>query len=271
MSCVRCGRLACPDCLRSAAVGQQCVDCVRQGNRGSRPARGAFGGRPVSGAVVTWTLVAINVLLYLVELAHSSLGYDWGMLGGAVSGGKIIGVAGGQWYRLITSEFLPPPGLNSLGPLDIAFNMWALIVVGPAMERMLGRVRYLAVYLLSGLGASAAYYLIAPPYVYALGASGAIFGLFGAWFVLSRRLRLDSRPVIFLIVINLVLGFVIHGIAWQAHVGGLVTGVLLTAAYVYAPRRNRTLIQVAATLAMLAIVAVCVVIRDQQLVHAVIL
>jgi membrane associated rhomboid family serine protease len=89
--------------------------------------------------------------------------------------------------------------------------------------------------------------------------------------VLSRRLRLDSRPVIFLIVINLVLGFVIHGIAWQAHVGGLVTGVLLTAAYVYAPRRNRTLIQVAATLAMLAIVAVCVVIRDQQLVHAVIL
>ena len=271
VSCVRCGRPACPDCLRSAAVGQQCVECVRQGSQGSRQARGAFGGRPVSGAAVTWALVAANVLLYLVELAHSSLGYDWWMLGGAVSGGKVIGVAGGQWYRLITAEFLPPPGLSGLGPLDIIFNMWALIVVGPAMERMLGRVRYLAVYVLSALGASAAYYLLAPPNVYALGASGAIFGLFGAWFVLSRRLRLDSRQVVFLIVINLALGFVIHGIAWQAHVGGLVTGVALTAAYAYAPRRNRALIQAAATIAILLIVIACVVIRDQQLVHAVIL
>jgi membrane associated rhomboid family serine protease len=269
VSCVRCGRPACPDCLRSAAVGQQCVECVRDGNRGARQAAGVFGGRATSNAVVTWTLVGINVLLYIVELAHSNLGNDWAMLGGAISGGKVIGVAGGQWYRLITSAFLPPPGLSGLGPLDIAFNMWALIVVGPALERMLGRLRYLAVYLVSGIGASVAFFFLAPANEPALGASGAIFGLFGAWFVLSRRLRLDSRPVIMLIVLNLVLGFVIPGIAWQAHIGGLITGCLLTAAYAYAPRQNRALVQGAATVALLAILIIGVAVRDHQLVGTV--
>ena len=185
VSCVRCGRPACPDCLRSAAVGQQCVECVREGNRGTRQAAGVFGGRAASKAVVTWTLVGINVLLYIVELAHSNLGNDWAMLGVAISGGKVVGVAAGQWYRLITAAFLPPPGLSGLGPLDIAFNMWALIIVGPALERMLGGLRYLAVYLVSGVGGSVAFFFLAPPNEAALGASGAIFGLFGAWFVLS--------------------------------------------------------------------------------------
>jgi membrane associated rhomboid family serine protease len=269
VSCVRCGRPACPDCLRSAAVGQQCVECVKEGNKGTRQAAGAFGGRATSNAVVTWTLVGINVLLYIVELAHSNLGNDWAMLGGAISGGKVIGVAGGQWYRLITSAFLPPPGLSGLGPLDIAFNMWALIIVGPALERMLGRLRYLAVYLVSGIGASVAFFFLAPANEPALGASGAIFGLFGAWFVLSRRLRLDGRPVIMLIVLNLVLGFVIPGIAWQAHIGGLITGCLLTAAYAYAPRQNRALVQGAATVALLAILIIGVAVRDHQLVGTV--
>jgi membrane associated rhomboid family serine protease len=269
VSCVRCGRPACPDCLRSAAVGQQCVECVREGNRGTRQAAGAFGGRATSNAVVTWTLVGINVLLYIVELAHSNLGNDWAMLGGAISGGKVVGVAAGQWYRLITSAFLPPPGLSGLGPLDIAFNMWALIIVGPALERMLGRLRYLAVYLVSGVGGSVAFFFLAPANEPALGASGAIFGLFGAWFVLSRRLRMDSRQVVVLIVLNLVLGFVIPGIAWQAHIGGLIAGCLLTAAYAYAPRQNRALAQGAATAALLAILIIGVVIRDHQLVGTV--
>jgi membrane associated rhomboid family serine protease len=242
---------------------------VREGNRGTRQAAGAFGGRATSNAVVTWTLVGINVLLYIVELAHSNLGNDWAMLGGAISGGKVVGVAAGQWYRLITSAFLPPPGLSGLGPLDIAFNMWALIIVGPALERMLGRLRYLAVYLVSGVGGSVAFFFLAPANEPALGASGAIFGLFGAWFVLSRRLRMDSRQVVVLIVLNLVLGFVIPGIAWQAHIGGLIAGCLLTAAYAYAPRQNRALAQGAATAALLAILIIGVVIRDHQLVGTV--
>jgi membrane associated rhomboid family serine protease len=245
------------------------VECIRQGNRGTRQAAGVFGGRVTSNAAVTWTLVAVNVLLYVVELAHSNLGNDWAMLGGAISGGRVIGVAGGQWYRLITAAFLPPPGLGGLGPLDIVFNMWALIFVGPALERMLGRARFLTVYLVSALGGSVLFYYLAPVNEPALGASGAIFGLFGAWFVLSRRLRLDSRPVVLLIVLNLVISFVVPDIAWQAHLGGLIAGGALTAAFAYAPRQNRALLQVGATLAMLAILIIAVVIRDNQLIGGV--
>ncbi|MGO8884652.1 MAG: rhomboid family intramembrane serine protease [Streptosporangiaceae bacterium] len=224
-----------------------------------------FGGRAISAAAVTWTLVAINVLLWLVELVDSNLGYDWAMLGlGRGSSGGLIGVAAGQWYRLITAAFLPPPGLGNFGPLDIIFNMYALILVGPALERALGHWRYLSVYLFSALGGSVLFFYLRP-FESALGASGAIFGLFGAWFVLARKLRVDSRQVVILIVLNLVFGFVVPGIAWQAHVGGLIAGSLLTAAYVYAPRSNRTLLQAGATVAMLAIVVIAVVIRDQQL------
>ncbi len=268
VSCVRCGRHACPDCLRSAAVGQQCVECVRAGNRGNRQASAVFGGRVVSGAVVTWALVGINVLLYLVELARPSLGYDLGMIGlGRFSvGGPLQGVAQGQWYRLITSAFLPPPG-GGLGPLDIIFNMWALILVGPALERLLGHVRYLTVYLVSALGGSVVLYLLVP-YELALGASGAIFGLFGAWFVVARRLRLDSRWIVTVVVLNLVIGFVVPNIAWQAHLGGLLAGGLLTAAYAYAPRANRALIQGGTTVALLAILALAVLVRDHQVAAA---
>jgi membrane associated rhomboid family serine protease len=268
VSCVRCGRPACPDCLRSAAVGQQCVECVREGNRGTRPAGAVFGGRAVSGAVVTWALVAINVVLYLFELARPSLGYDLGMigLGRFTNGGPLQGVAEGQWYRLITSAFLPPPG-GGLGPLDIIFNMWALILVGPALERLLGHGRFLTVYLVSALGGSVALLVLAP-YELALGASGAIFGLFGAWFVVARRLRLDSRWIVTIIALNLVLGFVVHGIAWQAHVGGLLSGALLTAAYAYAPRANRALIQGGATVAVVGVLLLAVLVRDHQVAAA---
>ncbi|HYK69507.1 MAG TPA: rhomboid family intramembrane serine protease [Streptosporangiaceae bacterium] len=202
----------------------------------------------------------MNIALYLVMLVDSSLQYDWWMVGSSV--------AAGQWYRLITSAFLP--GAGSLGLLDIAFNMWALFVVGPAIERQLGWLRYLAVYLVSAIGGSVCYYFLAAPNQPALGASGAIFGLFGAWFVVARRLRLDARMVVFLIVVNLAISFVGHSyIAWQAHIGGLVTGGVLTAAYVYAPRQRRGVIQLAATVAVLAILAVGVIIRDHQLAGAV--
>ena len=272
MSCVRCGRPACPDCLRSAAVGQQCVDCVRQGNRGIRRPAGAFGGQAISSVIVTWTLVAINVIAYLVEIAYPKI-VDYGqMVGGPATDqvlGERVGVANGDLYRLISNTFLHEPPGNGIGILHIAFNMWALIIVGPALERMLGRTRFLTVYLVSALGGSVLYYLVASPFAPALGASGAIFGLFGSWFVLSRRLRMDSRQVIMLIVLNLVISFTVSGIAWEAHVGGLVAGTALTAAFAYAPRQNRTLIQAGATIAMVVILIVGIVIRDQQLVSAV--
>lgn len=261
LSCTRCGRPACPDCLRSAPVGQQCVECIHEGNQGVRRASNVFGGAAVSTAAVTWVIVGLNVLFYLIELGYSQLAYDWAMIGKL---GPHLGVADGQWYRLITSAFLPPTG--SSGLMDIAFNMWALIFVGPALERLLGHLRFAAVYLLSALGGSVFFYLVAPPAEAALGASGAIFGLFGAWFVVSRRLRVDSRAIVFLIVLNLAFSLVFRSsIAWQAHVGGLIVGSLITAAYAYAPRNQRALVQGGATIVILAVLVIAVLMRDSAL------
>ena len=270
VSCVRCGRYACPDCMRSASVGQQCVECVGEGARSTRPARTTFGGRPAAGAVVTWTLVAINVAVFLVTWVRPGIVNDLEMLGYAAytQGGPMHGVAAGEWYRLITSAFLAPAtGLSGgLGLWDILFNMWALVFVGPSLEGLLGRARFLTVYLLSAVGGAVMYYWLAPPNYPAVGASGAIFGLFGAWFVVSRRLKLDTRGIVVLIAINLALSFFLHNIiAWQDHIGGLLTGALLTAAYVYAPRKHRAVIQVAATVAVVALIAIAIVARNGQL------
>ena len=268
VSCVRCGRHACPDCLRSAAVGQQCVDCVREGHRGTRAATAVFGGRPSRAAVVTWSLMAINVIAFLAEIARPGLLYDWGMLGlPALAPGNSVqpGVVEGQWYRLITSAFTAPgTSLSGLGLLDIAFNMWALYIVGPSLERLLGPVRFLAVYLLSAVGGGVMFYYLDAT-GFAAGASGAVFGLFGAWFVVSKRLHLDIRGIVTLIAVNLAFGFIVPNIAWQDHLGGIIAGAALTAAYAYAPTKNRALIQAAATVALVAILALAVIVRNGQL------
>ncbi len=268
VSCVRCGRHACPDCLRQAAVGQQCVECVRGAGRDTRQPRTAFGGRPVTTAVVTWTLVGLNVLVFLIEVARPSVLYAWGMLGAPAYSpyGIQSGVAGGQWYRILTSAFTAPgTSLSGLGLMDILFNMWALIVVGPSLEQLLGRIRFIAVYLLSAIGGAVLYYYM-QPHGLAAGASGAIFGLFGAWFVVARKLRIDVRGIITIIAINLAFSlFYRSTIAWQDHVGGLIVGMLTTAAFAYAPRRNRTAVQVAAAVAILAVLVVLVIFRSHDL------
>src|SRR6266567_4147856 len=265
LSCVRCGRPACPECLRDAPVGQQCVECVRSGNRTAPAARTVFGGRVRAGARVTWVLLAINVAVYLVELADRKIIDYFAMIGRAFDpaiSSHLVGVGAGEWYRLITAAFLH----EAPSPLHILFNMWALYVVGPPLEQALGRLRFTAVYLLSALGGSVFIYVIGQPNLPSVGASGAIFGLFGAWFVVARRLRLDPRGIIVLIVLNLVISFTIPSIAWQAHVGGLITGAALTAAYAYAPRNQRTLVQAGATAAILALLIIATVIRTHQLV-----
>jgi membrane associated rhomboid family serine protease len=245
------------------------VECVQEGGRTVRRPTTVFGGRPARTAVVTWTLIAVNVLLFLIELARPSIANDWGLLGYAQfsSGGPLQGIASGQWYRLITSAFLPPAtGLGGLGFIDIAFNLWALYAVGPSLEQLLGRGRFVTVYLLSALGGGVAFFLLGPSNVLALGASGAIFGLFGAWFVVARRLQIDSRGILVLIGINLAFSFIYRNtIAWQDHVGGLIVGAAITAAFVYAPRRNRLVVQAAAAVAIFAILVVITVLRANHL------
>ncbi|MEK9551526.1 rhomboid family intramembrane serine protease, partial [Bacillus cereus] len=142
-----------------------------------------------------------------------------------------------QWYRLVTSMFLHQELMH------IAFNMLGLWWLGGQLEAALGRSRYLALYLLSGFAGSALTYLIAAQNQPSLGASGAVYGLFGATAVLMRRMNYDMRPVLVLLALNLVFTFTWGGIAWEAHVGGLIAGVAIAVGMVHAPRERRTAVQ----------------------------
>jgi membrane associated rhomboid family serine protease len=244
--CNRCERYICADCMRTAAVGHQCVECVQAGARTIRAPRTHFGGRQRSATpVVTYVLIAISVLVFILQMTSVGLEKQLTLWPPAV--------ADGQLYRLVTSAFL------HYGPTHLLLNMWALYVVGPPLEMWLGRLRFGALYALSGLGGSVLVYLLSRN-VATAGASGAVFGLFGATFVVGKRLALDVRWVVIVIVINLVFTFAIPAISsqrisWQAHVGGLVSGGLVAAAYVYPPRERRNLIQAAVTIIALVVFA----------------
>src|SRR5215471_17905542 len=180
VSCVRCGRHACPDCLRAAAVGQQCVECIRAANRGSRQAAAPFGGKVATTPVVTYTLIVLNAVLYFAEIVYPNTVYYGEQVGAQYEPHlhELIGVAFGDWYRLLSSAFLHAPLGSGFGIAHILFNMWALYAVGPAIERLLGHAKFIAVYLVSALAGSVLLYVNAP-FEAAIGASGAIFGLFG--------------------------------------------------------------------------------------------
>lgn len=265
--CVRCDRAICPDCMIPAAVGFQCPECVRGGNKTQRVARTALGGRiSPNRSAVTLTLIGINVVMYLIQQASGSFTDRFALIpGGDVifhgAPARIIGVATGEYYRLVTAMFL------HASITHILFNMWALYVVGAQLEAMLGRVRFLVLYFLAGLGGSALVYLMTSPGSETLGASGAIFGLFGALFVFGRRLQFDIRPIAFLISINLLLTFTISGISWQGHVGGLVAGAALAGAWAYPPRKYRLAAQLSSSVAMAVLIAVIVLLRTHSLTH----
>jgi membrane associated rhomboid family serine protease len=265
VSCVRCERPICPDCMVEAAVGFQCPECVREGRQGQRPARTAFGGNANRNrTAVTYTLIGINVAAMLVELAGPDSIRRFAQIAGSV--GQGIGVANGEYYRLLTSMFLhASPTGGGFGITHILFNMWALSLVGPPLEAWLGRVRFLTLYLLSGLSGSVLAYVLAPQYVFELGASGAIFGLFGALFVLSRRLRYDIGPMATTIVINLAITFLVPGISWQAHIGGLLAGAGLGFAWGYVPRERRTAVQIGSSIALFLVLVVAVIVRTSVL------
>jgi len=141
-------------------------------------------------------------------------------------------------WRMVTSAFL-----HSSNILHIAFNMYALWILGNALEPAFGRLRFLSVYLISALAGSVGVLMLSPIDTAVVGASGAVFGLFGALFVVQKKRGGDLRQIVVLLVINAALGFIIPGISWQAHLGGLIAGALCTVAIAYAPAKNRNLIQ----------------------------
>jgi membrane associated rhomboid family serine protease len=254
--CQRCERPTCPECQRQAAVGVQCVDCVREQARASRTVRTAFGGRPTDGRpLATYSIIGLCVLVFVLQQVPT--------LSVTNELAFVPALAGDEPWRFVTAAFLHAPHFL----LHIAFNMVALWQVGPALEHLLGRARFVALYLVSAVGGSVGFLLLADPtnpaswFAPVVGASGAVFGLFGATVLVLRKLRLDTRPLVGVIAINAVLGFVISGIAWQAHLGGLVAGTAVTAVLVYAPRHQRTVAQVIGIAAVSAVIVVAAVLR----------
>lgn len=251
--CQRCGRPTCPECQRPAAVGVHCVDCVREAARTTPQARTAFGAPLRRGApVVTYTLIGLNVAMYLVQMAF---GREW-----TYSLALLPMTAASEPWTFLTSAFL------HAGMLHIAFNMYALYILGQYLETALGRGRFVTTYLVSAIGGSVMAVLLADPggrlwQSYVLGASGAVFGLFGAILVVLRRLGRSATGIVTVLVINGVLGFVLPGIAWQAHLGGLITGLILGLAYAYAPRRWRGPVAVVVPAALVALMVVLAAVK----------
>jgi membrane associated rhomboid family serine protease len=249
--------------MRSASVGFQCPDCVAEGARTVRTPRTALGGRvSLDTSRVTTTLIGLNVAVFVLSLGVRNLDIRFGNLALGVdpTTGRVVGVAQGEYYRLITSAFL------HAGITHILFNMFALAQIGPVLERALGRSRYLALYLLSALGGSVAAFLLAPLNQPSVGASGAIFGLFGAYYVVVRRLGGETGPIVILLIVNLVITFSVPNIDWRAHLGGLITGAVLAAAFAYAPRGPRQAQVHAAACAVVAVAfAVAIALRAAAL------
>ncbi|MCE1174086.1 MAG: rhomboid family intramembrane serine protease [Propionibacteriales bacterium] len=284
IACQRCGRPICGDCMISAAVGFQCPDCVREGARQTRQNELPFGGlRVANSAITSITLIAINAAVWVLILLTGGQGSRWvqtlaltgqGYCGSAsdpnsyyprvssaaacvtsADGVWIPGALDGGWWQVVTS------GFTHVQPIHIGLNMLALWFIGPSLERILGRTRFLAIYLLSLLAGSAAVLWLSPGAQSTLGASGAIFGLIGALLVLTIRTKGDLRNVLVWLGINLVATFYISGISWQAHLGGLVGGLIASAIIMFAPRQNRTAHQVAGLVALGLAIAVALVVR----------
>jgi membrane associated rhomboid family serine protease len=262
LRCSRCDRPACPECLREASVGYQCVECVNDGARTQRP----FRQRTIAGApladkpVVVPTLIVINLLIYAFTAYQAR---DIGNVTGAPLfqqwAERPVLVAHGDWWQLITSGFL------HVTPVHIVMNMLSLWWIGKDLERILGRIRFTAVYLVSLFGGGVSVLLFSDAQEQVAGASGAVFGLLGGVLVVVLKLKLNPGSVIATIAINLVLSVAIPGISLLGHLGGLVVGALVTAAILYAPQVNRNRWQLGAVLASVLVLAGMVLLRDPTL------
>lgn len=239
-----------------ASVGFQCPECVREGSRSVRQARTVFGGRVTDNpGWASKVIIGITALAYVLQVSVSGFTnrfYEIGAFPPPPFDAQ-VGVAAGQYYRLLTAAFLHG------GLVHLALNMYALYLFGPPVEAAIGRARFVALYLVSALGGSALSYAFANPAQPSLGASGAVFGLLGAFLVLNRRLGRDNSAVLVLLAINFVLAFVLPRIDWRAHVGGLLAGALCAAAIAYAPQSRRTALQ-AGGIVLVLLVAVAVVV-----------
>lgn len=255
IACQRCERLICPECMNDASVGFQCPSCLAEGAKSVRAPRTIAGGA-IAGRdnAVSMTLIGLNVAGYLLTVATGGQRASFFEHGAMWS----YGVADGEYWRLLTSAFLHG------GVLHLVFNMYALYLFGPFVERALGTWRFVAAYLTAAIVGSVFVYFLADPRVLTIGASGAVFGLFAMALVLLLKAGQDVRSLLVLLVINGVISTQ-GNISWEGHLGGFAAGLVLGAAFAYAPRSRRTLVQVGVLGAMWLAIAIGLVIRTQQL------
>ena len=217
VTCAHCDRPICTDCMLEASVGWQCPDCVNDGSKKTQVIR-PFADPTRTGAVGSTNPTPVVIALIVVNVAcFAASGF------GKISVIERFGTRPDliyyqhQDYRLFTAMFL------HLSFAHILFNMFALLIVGPPVEVMLGRSRFLALYLLAGLGGSVCSYLIGPADEIGAGASGAIFGVMAAYLVLAKRNHKPMALVVYLIAFNLAIGFW-ENVDWRAHIGGMLVG-----------------------------------------------
>lgn len=256
--------------MTSAPVGFQCPECVAAGRKEVRQPKTVLGGaiRPTGGDLITKIIIAINVVVWGLgriirdgpiteDLAaiYGVTGWDeltirFGLYEGFSGDLLGLGVVNGEWYRVITAAFVHEEIWH------LGLNMLALWTLGRVLEPLLGRWRYITLYLVAAVAGSAVSLFGES---LSIGASGAVFGLFGAYIITMRSLGRDTTAIMGLLAVNLVYGFVASGIDWRAHVGGLVAGLVLGAAFAFAPRERRQVVGVAASVVVAAAAIVTLV------------
>jgi membrane associated rhomboid family serine protease len=221
VSCSSCGRPICPDCMTPTPVGMRCPECANQKTRVVRNPTGSPSG--FMSAPATFVLIAINVVMYLVEISSGGGGFSAGVNNSVAVDLGLFGplVAEGEWYRMVTSGFL------HANLFHIGFNMFLLYMLGRLLEPSLGTPRFILLYFASLLCGSFGA-LLMDPNALTVGASGAVFGLFGAGFLLARERGMNALAgeLGLLIVINLVFSFTVRGISAGGHLGGLIGGAI---------------------------------------------
>ncbi|MET0726504.1 MAG: rhomboid family intramembrane serine protease [Leifsonia sp.] len=232
--CQRCGRTICPECQTPGAVGVFCPECMKEQRASAPRTKPAVLTRlNTRGApVVTYSIIGVTVFTFILQLIPAFHITQALQFAGVYAFPQMF-----EPWRLLTSVFVHSTGFL----LHIALNMYTLWIFGQLLEGLLGRVRFLTLYLVSGLAGSVGVLLLADPRIPVVGASGAIFGLMGAFLVIQRRLGGNMTQLLILVGINLVIGFIPGtSIAWQAHVGGLVGGAVMGLIFIEtrSPRRK---------------------------------
>lgn len=270
--------------MNSAAVGFQCPSCVKEGAKQTRSGSAAYGGeRSSNPALTSYFLIAINVAVWVAIQARESLvnvlaltpvgqceaNLQGGVYTPVTSSADCAQYAGAHWvdgvatgapWQIATSVF------THEGSVHLLLNMLVLYFLGPQLEAILGRTRFLSLYLLSGLTGSVAVMLLSSPTTSTLGASGAGFGLMGALLVVAHKVGADTQQILVWLGINIAFTFFASNyISWQGHLGGLVGGLLISALIVYAPKTNRAAIQWAGLSAIAALSVALIVVRAAAL------